>query len=162
VLRKGYTLDQVRSAFKWTKEAGIDTLAYFMIGSPGETMESIQKTFDFVSELDPDFVFFGITNIHPKTDMFFFALENGYLKNDVWREYTLGNLEDPPLPTFESEEYSKEDLQNMIIECYKRHYLRPKYILRRLKKTKSPREFIRYAAGMFGLIFKNRGVKENV
>lgn len=155
VLRKGYTLDQVRSAFKWTKEAGIEILAYFMIGSPGETMETIQKTFDFIYELDPDYVMIGITNIHPKTDMFSSALENGQLKNDVWREYTLGNLEEPPLPLFESEEYSKEDLQRMIIECYRRHYLRMNYILRRLKKTKSPGEFIRYTAGMFSLIFKS-------
>lgn len=111
VLRKGYTLDQVKSAFKWTKEAGIDILAYFMIGSPGETIETIQETLDFISELDPDFVFLGITNIHPKTDMFYCALENGQFKNDVWREYTLGNLEEPPLPIFESEDFSKEDLQ---------------------------------------------------
>jgi len=155
VLNKGYTLEQVKETFKWTKDAGIETLAYFMIGSPGETLTEIKDTFDLISEIDPDFIFFGITNILPKTQMYEYSLRRGIIKEDMWKEYTLGKIERPPITVFESDEYTKEDLQKMITACYRRHYLRPSYIIRRLKRISSLEELHRYSKIALELIGKN-------
>ena len=43
--QKNYTIEQVKKAFEITKKSGMDTLAYFMIGGPGETTESVGRTF---------------------------------------------------------------------------------------------------------------------
>ena len=51
-LQKGTTLDQARQAVKWCKAAGIITHASFMVGLPGETMETMRQTGDFARELD--------------------------------------------------------------------------------------------------------------
>ena len=40
-VRKSYKVEDIRRAFRYTKECGIRTLGYFMAGLPGETAESL-------------------------------------------------------------------------------------------------------------------------
>ena len=46
-LKKDITLEQTMEAFRLTHEAGIETVAYFMLGSPQETAETIEETIAF-------------------------------------------------------------------------------------------------------------------
>lgn len=48
LLRKDINLDQARRVVKWTKEIGIEVGGFFMIGGPGETMETIRETENFI------------------------------------------------------------------------------------------------------------------
>ena len=41
IMRKGLDLDRARQVFKWCRSAGIETLAYFMIGFPEEGKEEV-------------------------------------------------------------------------------------------------------------------------
>lgn len=114
IMKKGVTLDQVATVFEWTREAGIETYAYFMIGSPGETLEKIQKTIDFAEKLKSNNTRFSITTAYPGTEMYNAALNKGYFTRDVWRDYTLGLIDAPPNPMFETEEYTQKDLEAII------------------------------------------------
>jgi anaerobic magnesium-protoporphyrin IX monomethyl ester cyclase len=51
VVNKSLKLDKVVNAAKVCNEAGIDTLAYYIIGFPGETKEEILQTYDFGIDL---------------------------------------------------------------------------------------------------------------
>ncbi|HNY65763.1 MAG TPA: radical SAM protein [Deltaproteobacteria bacterium] len=51
-IRKGITLDQAREATKICKEAGMITHASFMVGLPGETLQTMRDTGAFAEELD--------------------------------------------------------------------------------------------------------------
>jgi anaerobic magnesium-protoporphyrin IX monomethyl ester cyclase len=50
-VRKGFNLEQVRNAIRWTQQQGIRIDASFILGLPGETRETIGKMTDFVSEM---------------------------------------------------------------------------------------------------------------
>lgn len=50
-IRKGITLDQARNAVACCKEAGLIAHASFMVGLPGDTMESLRDTERFAREL---------------------------------------------------------------------------------------------------------------
>jgi len=50
-LRKGITLEQARTAVAWCKEADILPHASFMVGLPGETMDTLSQPQDFANEL---------------------------------------------------------------------------------------------------------------
>lgn len=67
VIDKETTPDRVRLAVNWAHEAGIRTKGYFMIGLPGDTEETIQKTIDFAAELPLDEVMFSLTTPFPGT-----------------------------------------------------------------------------------------------
>jgi radical SAM superfamily enzyme YgiQ (UPF0313 family) len=139
-LRKGIRLDQVRRTFRLTKEMGITILAYFMIGIPGETLETIRKTIEFSKELDPKYAQYAVTTAFPGTDLYDFALKNGFVDGDVWRRFTLGELDVQPLPYFETEEYSSEDLERMIRDAYRSFYLRSSYIMKRIINVRTGSE----------------------
>jgi anaerobic magnesium-protoporphyrin IX monomethyl ester cyclase len=51
---KGLTVEDHKKAIKLLKEAGIITKAYFIIGLPGETEETIEKNMQFVKETGID------------------------------------------------------------------------------------------------------------
>ena len=56
-IRKGITLDQARHAAKICKSAGIRTHASFMVGLPGETLQSLNDSLDFAESLDIEYGF---------------------------------------------------------------------------------------------------------
>ena len=45
-LRKGVKLERIKEVIKWTKEAGISTGGFFMLGLPTETSEDIENRRD--------------------------------------------------------------------------------------------------------------------
>jgi radical SAM superfamily enzyme YgiQ (UPF0313 family) len=53
-LAKGIAGDKVREAFRSARAAGIETVANLMVGSPGETWDSIEATRRLVAELRPN------------------------------------------------------------------------------------------------------------
>ena len=95
ILRKGITLKQAEEAFRITKEVGIQTVAYFMIGSPTETKEDILQTIKFMKKINPDYTHIAITTPFPATDLYIMAQREGVLTDDVWR-----NFAENPKPGF--------------------------------------------------------------
>ena len=76
VLNKGINIELVLKVFKMTQEAGISTLAYFMIGNPTETKEDIMTTFTFMKKLNPDYVHITILTPFPATKIYLDGLKN--------------------------------------------------------------------------------------
>src|SRR5205085_71104 len=67
-LEKGSTPERVKRAFKLTREAGIQTYAYMMIGIPTETREEMFASVDYVTKtLRADYAQFSILTPYPKT-----------------------------------------------------------------------------------------------
>jgi radical SAM superfamily enzyme YgiQ (UPF0313 family) len=143
VFNKGITIDQVKEAFEWTRAAGIRILAYFMLGAPGETRESIKETLALSLALNPDFAYYSVVVPYPGTDLYDHAIEEGLIGFDYWKEYvqTEGKLAEP-VPMFEHDDVTRRHLVSTLKSAYLRFYLRPSYILRRFGSIKSLSDFI--------------------
>jgi len=144
VLRKGITIEQAREAFKMTKEVGIRTLAYFMIGSPREAKSQILETIEFAKKLDPNFAHFSITTPFPATPLYYMGLEEGQLKNDCWKEFAKKPTKDF-VPELWEENLSREELIELLKYAYKSFYTRPRYIIKEMLEVRSLEEFKRKA-----------------
>ncbi len=66
---KNQTLDKIRYTVQASKDAGLTTHGSFMICSPTETEDEVNRTIDFACSLLLDFAFFFITTPYPGTDM---------------------------------------------------------------------------------------------
>jgi radical SAM superfamily enzyme YgiQ (UPF0313 family) len=77
---KGYRLEQAPRALKWAHKAGIKNWGYFIIGLPGETVETIQQTIKFSKELPLDIALFHVAAPYPGTPFFFEVLENNWFR----------------------------------------------------------------------------------
>ena len=140
VIRKGITVEQARTAFRLTRQAGIATLAYFMIGIPGETEADCRDTFRLARRLDPDFVHVTILCPFPGTAIYRQALDEGVFETDHWLEFARS-----PRPGFQplywTRELSRQQLESLLTRAYKSFYTRPRYILKQLTKIRSWHEF---------------------
>jgi len=146
LMKKNTTLEQARRAVKMTKEAGIETFCFFMIGYPTETSENIKRTIDFALELDPDWAMFLNTVPYPGTDLWRLAVENGLIGDeDYWRKFVLGKTEER-LP------YNFAGLDAWVEKAYKSFYFRPKFALKTLPTIRDFRQVMRYVFGAWALV----------
>jgi len=132
--KKNITLNQIKDAFAWTHEAGIESLAHIIFGLPGETKDSIEETIKFVNGLDPDYAQFYCAIPFPGTEFYHLAKERGWLRADNWSKYEINQA------IIDTDALSVHDLRKARTAAYKRFYLRPHYIWKRLKKIESLRD----------------------
>ncbi len=134
-INKPTKLEKVREVVELTHKVGIETLIGFMLGLPGETRETMEKTMQFAVSLDPDMVLFDITTPFPGTEMFRWAREKGYLKTENWSDYDLYSVV-MDLPTV-----TEAEIREFYSRSHRRFYLRPGYLLSRLFKIRSYLDF---------------------
>jgi len=95
-IRKMISLDQVKKALTWTKENGITAGVNFMHGFPWDTKESIQKTRNFIREIQPlvrDIMAGGILTPYPGTEIYE-EYKDKYGFRDWWLKGRTLNSED--------------------------------------------------------------------
>lgn len=89
-IKKRITIDQIRKAVRWAKEAGLVCVGSFIIGLPGETGETVNKNIELAKELDLYSITFPIAVPFPGTELRKMAENNEYgmriLSND-WDDY---------------------------------------------------------------------------
>ena len=84
---KGASSKKAREALMWAKRAGIKNWGYFIIGLPGETIETIRETIDLSKALPLDIALFHIAAPYPGTPFFFQVVENGWFrKGTKWEQ----------------------------------------------------------------------------
>jgi len=85
-MNKRITLDQVRTAAALLRKARIHWTGYFLMGTPGESLDDIHKTLDFLYEIKPDFASIGVYEPFPGSAMFEEGLKRGLVKPDMTLE----------------------------------------------------------------------------
>ena len=122
LLRKDIQLEQVHSAFQATQEAGLRSLAYMILGSPGETAQDVQRSVDFCRQIGADYVQFSTLTAMPGTPLFSQSHRTqaqgiaGPMDGDLSRN-TLTDL-------------SPEELSRLLRKAWTGFYLRPKPMAR--------------------------------
>jgi radical SAM superfamily enzyme YgiQ (UPF0313 family) len=96
LVKKRSDLDKVKEAMRMTQDVGISALASFIIGLPGETVETLKKTVEFANDLHQEFgslYGFHILAPFPGTEVRDRAGEYGLeILNSDWREYDANHV----------------------------------------------------------------------
>jgi len=130
--RKGFTVDQVRRAFALCRRERLKTLAFFIIGLPGETHPMVERTVQFALELDPDLASFAMPTPDPGTSLREEARKRGVMGNDpVQVLSTVG-------PTVGSDALNPAEIKRLRARAVRRFYLRPRFLVRQVSQLKSP------------------------
>ena len=78
------TLDKIREVVKLCKEHGIAPRGSFMIGSPYETEEDVEKTIEFIKDIDLDQIGICVTTPFPGTELWEYGRQKGLISSDKW------------------------------------------------------------------------------
>ena len=151
-LQKEISLDQAAKVFELTAKVGIKTLAYFMIGCPGETRADIKETFRVAKQLCPDFVHLTIFTPFPGTKIYSDGLESGSIAEDVWREFAQ-NPTPGFIPPHWGQYHSRRELEEMLVEGYKDFYGRSSYIVKQLTEVRSFNDLLRKTRAGLKVLF---------
>jgi len=83
-IHKGITISQIKDIVKLSKNCGMKVGGSFMIGIPGETIDQMHKTINFVCELRPylDFAWFAAYLGIPKSQLYLYAKDNNFIDED--------------------------------------------------------------------------------
>lgn len=82
IIHKPLKLETIPPIVKKCREVGIDIVANFVIGFPGETWDEIRETFRFAEECNFDLVHFHVATPLPNTDLYSIAKEQNLLPSD--------------------------------------------------------------------------------
>lgn len=132
------SIEVCENAIRWTHEAGIESVGYFMIGLPRETPETVQKTIDFAKKLNVSYAQFAITSPYPGNELYREAIASG-LKDldDNWENFVYAGSGAFTAPVLTSQSLSREDLTHWKNVAYKEFYFRPAYVLQRIRRALS-------------------------
>ena len=139
-LNKGIEIERIRKVVGWTKKFGMEALGFFMIGSPGETRETVQTTINFARELPLDWVQFTKTTPFPATELYQMLMED--TGEDYWREFVLDPNKEKQLPLVRTK-ISPVQAQALVRQAYLKFFFRPKIIISSLKKMRTSRDLVK-------------------
>ncbi|MDH4196650.1 MAG: radical SAM protein [Candidatus Aminicenantes bacterium] len=147
-VNKGATADEIRRAFALCRKFKVRTLAYFIIGLPGETRESALATIRFAKELGPDYASFTTLSPDIGTKVRAEAIAQGLLDPEIRA------LDQMSLPVFSSGDLEPEEIWKLRKKALRAFYLRPSYILRKLLGVRRPRDLWLLADQALSLFFR--------
>jgi radical SAM superfamily enzyme YgiQ (UPF0313 family) len=126
-MKKNQTIKDVRQAFHNAREAGLQTIGFFIFGLPGENEDTMEDTIKLALELDPDLANFMIAAPFPGTELYQMIQKEGHLFSHDWRDFAIHDDK----TRFEIGDVKAELVERKWHEAYRRFYLRPSRLLRK-------------------------------
>ena len=124
-IKKGATVEHARQFTKNCKKVGIKIHGDFIIGLPGETKETIQRTLDFAKELDVETIQVSIAHAYPGTELYQQLATANSMATEALADsggHQLPHIEYPGLP--------REEMMAAVNRFYDAYYFRPRVVWR--------------------------------
>jgi len=154
-VRKGTTIEQAREFTKNCKDLGLMIHGAFVLGLPGETRESVEKTIRFACEMDPDTIQVSLAAPYPGTKFFDLCVKEGYVNPE-----SLVSEQGYQTCVISYPEITSAEIFMAVERFYKKFYYRPKYVAKVLLKAFSSMEELkriyREAREFYGFMAKRR------
>ncbi|MEE9613350.1 MAG: cobalamin-dependent protein [Thermodesulfobacteriota bacterium] len=115
LFKKDVNVDDAKEALRLLDLNGIITETSMILGLPGDTKESVERTLKLAKEYNPDFCHFLAIAPWPYADMYEDLKDR--IKVFDYRRY---NLIDPVV---EPEGMTLEEIDRAIVDCYRRFYM---------------------------------------
>ena len=129
-IKKGATVEMARRFAKNCKELGIAIHGDYIIGLPGETKESIERTIEFAKELDSETIQVSIAHAYPGTEFYDYAAQHNYLAAEASADAAGHQLPHLQYPGLELEE-----MMAAVNRFYDTYYFRRRVVWRIVRKA---------------------------
>ncbi len=104
-IRKGTTIEQFAAGIKILKDAGIEIMSQYVIGSPGDTIDTICESIEFAKKSGADYSNFYTVLPYRKTPQWDYIAENGNLvTTDIHHFHSIN-----PRIVFDTKDFSYAD-----------------------------------------------------
>jgi anaerobic magnesium-protoporphyrin IX monomethyl ester cyclase len=147
-LKKGHTVEQNEQAVRWAQEVGLGVRGDFIVGTPAETKESLERTLQFTKHLKLDYAHFNKFVPFAGTELYEELVEQGY-------EFDVSDL--PTILDHQATPYvppsmTADEFHAFLDRANREFYLRPSHIVRRLLRTRTWDEWMGQVRGALAII----------
>jgi len=124
ILNRKMNNEQILNVFKMTKEVGLETAAFYMVGLPYETPEMIEETIKFNEILSPDRFQVSIFYPYPETELWHICKKEGFLTDRNTSSYFRDSIVDLPTITRKQIEKYYRILSNQSIDMEIKYFFK--------------------------------------
>lgn len=125
-IKKGLKTDIARRFTEDCRRLGIVIHGTFILGLPGETRDTIEKTIEWAKAINPHTIQVSLAAPYPGTTLYKQAVDNGWLQeNDA---VNLVNAQGVQLAAISYPHLSKDEIFHAMEVFYRRFYFRPSKI----------------------------------
>lgn len=104
-IKKKETIEDIEKGCQYLVQAGIPVQAQFMIGNPGDTLETVKESLEFARRQKFASAAFYLALPYPKTELWDYVKEHGrFLREDYMQFHHFSNE-----PVFDTPEFSASD-----------------------------------------------------
>src|SRR6202453_4540435 len=122
-IKKGLLTKTARRFSDDCRKLGIKVHGTFILGLPGETRETIEKTIEYAKEVNPHTIQVSLAAPYPGTALYKEAVENGWLEEN--KAANLVSASGVQLAAIGYEHLSRKEIYHQLERFYKRFYFRP-------------------------------------
>ena len=145
-IRKGTTLEQIRTAVSAAKDVGIRVSTPFMFGIPGETYEEGLMTINFALDLNPDIANFHAITPFPGTYLYDNMEKYGSVSNEL-SDFTYQGA------AFIPHTMTREQIVELRQIAFRKFYARPSFIVKRILELRNLHDVVVGAKGLRSLFW---------
>ena len=136
-MAKDLDTETIREKVSLLRRHGLEIIAFFIVGYPGETKEDIEKTIDLACSLDLKRATFSAFKPFPGTPVYDELVEKGEMKKiDDWSRFSLNKIAWTP------KGITEDELRNLRRKAFLKFYLRPRIFVKVLNEIKNPENFM--------------------
>ena len=88
---KAVSVNTFERAIRWCQKSGITTRAYLMTGFPGETLDNMKTTLNWLKMVKPDIFSWCLLSLHPGTTLYEKTGHNFFADHD-WQEASIADF----------------------------------------------------------------------
>ena len=125
-IKKGISVASALAFAGEVKKSGLLLLADFIIGLPGETVDTIAQTRDFIKKVKPDLLQVSVASPFPGTEFYAWAKANKYLTTEDPTEYLDSRGHQKAVISYP--QLDSDMITNYVDLILKEHYLSPSFI----------------------------------
>jgi radical SAM superfamily enzyme YgiQ (UPF0313 family) len=145
-MKKNLNIEQIKKAVHWSKEAGVYTKGFFMVGFPKESEASLAATLSLTMSLPLDDISVMQLTPFPGSQLYDTAEHYGEFERDWRKMNTLDTV-------FVPHGFSREDLEAARAEMLRKFYLRPGIIYRQIRRVaQNPRLALSLLKGLLAFL----------
>ena len=123
-IKKGLRVDVARQFTKDAHSLGLTIHGTFILGLPGETLETIEETINYAKEIDPHTIQVSLAAPYPGTFLYNQAVQNGWFD----KSHDLLTDDGNQIAQLSYPHLSSAVIFDKVEEFYKRFYFRPSKI----------------------------------
>ncbi len=150
-IKKGTKVEQFQSYVENAKKAGLLVHACYMVGNQGETKQTMQDTLDLALRLNTDTAQFFPLIPYPGTEAYDWNKERGYIELD-YEKYCMADGTHNTVLSLP--DLSAQEMVDFCNYARKKYYLRPGYIMHRLRVGMTDPSDLKRSLKAFGKLRK--------